>query len=66
MKVLSTLVLLLSAVFLFAQTEPFGFQLPVQLINEIPTSELATFNHDQLLLEDSRLEKAGGRTNIGE
>jgi hypothetical protein len=65
MKVISTIVLLLSAVFLFAQSEPFGFQLPVQVIQEIPTSELATFNHDQLLLEDSRLEKAGGRTNIG-
>jgi hypothetical protein len=65
MKLFSMLFLLFCAALLQAQSEPFGFQLPVQSINEIPTSELATFNHDQLLLEDSRLEKAGGRTNIG-
>jgi hypothetical protein len=50
---------------LFAQQEPFGYQWSASQLQQLPLSELTTFNHDQLLEEDTRLEKAGGRTNIG-
>ncbi len=50
---------------LFAQQEPFGYQWSASQLQQLPLAELATFNHDQLLEEDTRLEKAGGRTNIG-
>jgi hypothetical protein len=50
---------------LFAQQEPFGYQWSSSQLQQLPLTELTTFNHDQLLEEDTRLEKAGGRTNIG-
>ena len=49
----------------YAQTEPFGYQLSMTELNNLPLAELATFNHDLLLEEDTRIEEQGGRTNIG-
>jgi len=49
----------------FAQTEPFGFSISANHLQNLPLEELATFDHNQLLEEDTRIEMAGGRTNIG-
>lgn len=47
------------------QLQPFGYQWSTEQLEQLPLAELATFNHEQLLEEDTRLEKAGGRTNNG-
>jgi hypothetical protein len=64
MKFFTCLFLLALGMRMLAQEQPFGYQLSAAQLQQLSVSELATFNHDQLLEEDTRLEKAGGRTNI--
>ena len=64
MKFFTSLFLLALSIPMIAQDLPFGYQLSAAQLQQLPVAELATFNHDQLLEEDTRLEKAGGRTNI--
>jgi hypothetical protein len=65
MRIFTLTFLVFFGLSLRAQQEPFGYQWSAAQLQELPLAELATFNHDQLLEEDTRLEKAGGRTNIG-
>lgn len=65
MRIFSLICLLFAGLHLSAQQEPFGYSLSADELQQLPLSELSTFNHEQLLAEDTRLEKAGGRTNIG-
>lgn len=65
MKICTLFLLCLGLNQAIAQLEPYGFQLTSQQLAQLELQELPTFNHDQLLEEDTRLEKAGGRTNIG-
>jgi Trypsin-like peptidase domain/Secretion system C-terminal sorting domain len=65
MRFFTLLVLTAFVQYSFAQSEPFGFSLPIEQLQHLPVSELATFNHDRLLEEDTRIENEGGRTNIG-
>ena len=64
MKFFTSLFLMALGMRLLAQDWPIGYQLSADQLQQLPVAELATFNHDQLLEEDTRLEKAGGRTNI--
>ncbi len=48
-----------------AQNVPFGFQSATTSIFNLPVAELATFDHQILLAEDTQREKQGGRSNIG-
>lgn len=65
MKFFTVLCMAMCSMSLLAQQEPFGYQLSSSQLQHLPLSELATFDHAALLEEDSRIEKAGGRTNIG-
>ena len=65
MRFFTLLALVACMHFACAQTEPFGYQLSIAELDNVPLAELATFNHDILLEEDTRIEEQGGRTNIG-
>lgn len=67
MKKFSTaVVLLLAALSSFSQEVPFGFASNQEDFEvSLSTLELQTFDHEQLLLEDTRKEEEGGRTNHG-
>lgn len=45
-----------------SQSVPPGWQFPV---NDLEIYEVATFNHSQLIAEDTQIESEGGRTNHG-
>ncbi|MFM9006165.1 MAG: hypothetical protein ACKOSR_11800, partial [Flavobacteriales bacterium] len=65
MRIFTSLILVVFMQHALAQTEPFGYQIPMAQLEQLPLAELATFNHDELLAEDTRIEEQGGRTNIG-
>lgn len=48
-----------------AQSEPFGFTMSKESFDVLRTEILTTFDHNQLLAEDTEIEEKGGRTNIG-
>ncbi|MFM7106025.1 MAG: hypothetical protein ACKOW8_10935, partial [Flavobacteriales bacterium] len=48
-----------------SQQRPLGFEFYPNELNNLPLTELTTFDHAQLWAEDSQLERQGGRTNIG-
>ncbi len=60
-----TLICSLLVVAAQAQLKPFGYQWDAAALQSLPVAELATFDHAQLLAEDTRTEELGGRTNIG-
>ncbi|MFM7730197.1 MAG: hypothetical protein ACKO6L_04080, partial [Flavobacteriales bacterium] len=45
--------------------EPYGFVQNQVSFDAIPLQNLPTFNHDSLLMVDTRTEEMGGRTNVG-
>lgn len=65
MKKILSCIFILSSIVLNAQNEPFGYGLDSGELLSLPLQELATFNHDLLLEEDTRIEEQGGRTNVG-
>jgi hypothetical protein len=65
MRIFTSVFLIFLGLNMMAQLQPFGYQWSSAQLEQLPLVELATFNHDELLEEDTRLEKAGGRTNIG-
>ena len=60
----ATYVTLLSFVSI-SQHEPFGFSLSEQMLENLSTKELSTFDHATLLEEDTRREQLGQRSNFG-
>ena len=48
-----------------SQNVPFGFSSTLSSVHNLPVTELATFDHQKLLAEDTQREKQGGRSNIG-
>ncbi len=64
-KLLCAVCLVLMSLVSYSQNEPYGFSLSEQMIESLATEELATFNHQLLLEEDTRFEKMGQRSNFG-